>query len=114
MDLSITEADDSSGRHVITLTGSLDLASRRILDAVAANAVAAPAAATLVINMSQVNFFDSAGIGALIELAGDAEDAGVAFVLQDPSARVRRVLSISGLLDSWPIESTNLHASTDS
>jgi hypothetical protein len=40
----------------------------------------------------------------LVEVAGDAHDAGAPFALRDPSDRVMRVLTIAGLTDAWPIE----------
>jgi anti-anti-sigma factor len=104
VELSIADATDSQERHVLTLTGSLDLTSRDLLLQAAAVAMAAPGSTGLVLNLAAVNFLDSAGIGALVGLAGDAEDAGVAFALQDPSERVVRVLTISGLFDAWPLE----------
>jgi anti-anti-sigma factor len=106
MDLAIAERVDSRHRHVLSLTGSLDLSSRQVLHSSAAAALSAPETSELVLNLAGVNFLDSIGIGALVELARDAEEAGVAFALQDPSDRALRVLTISGLLDTWPIENT--------
>lgn len=45
-----------------------------------------------------------AGIGAMVELAGEATDAGIRFTLHAPSPRVQRILEVTGLLHAWPIE----------
>jgi anti-sigma B factor antagonist len=104
MDLTITENHANDGRHLISLTGALDLASRGALLDAGRVALKTQDASALVVNLAGVDFFDSSGIGAIVELAGDAEDAAIAFSLQAPSPRVLRVLEIAGLLDTWPIE----------
>jgi anti-sigma B factor antagonist len=104
VDIRVDSHDDGDGRHVLTVAGAVDIASRAaVLDAARA-ALARPGAKELVLDLEQVNFMDSSGIGALIEVGGDAQDAGIDFALRRPSARVRRVLQVTGLLDSWTIE----------
>jgi anti-sigma B factor antagonist len=104
VDLSITAERDAEGRQVLRLAGALDLSSRdRLLDT-AATVLAEGKPSGLVLDLGRVNFFDSSGIGAVVQLAGDAEDAGIGFALQRPHDRVLQVLEIAGLLDAWPIE----------
>jgi anti-sigma B factor antagonist len=102
VDLDISVDTDAAGRRLIRLTGSLDLQSRDLL--LAGAAVTSPDTRAVVVNMAEVTFIDSSGIGAMVELASDADDAGVSLSLQDPSPRVLRILEITGLLDVWPIE----------
>lgn len=90
---------------MVTVAGAVDIASRGAVLDDARAALAAPGTKQLVLDLEQVDFMDSSGIGALIEVGGDAQDAGIDFVLRRPSARVRRVLQVTGLLDSWTIES---------
>ena len=105
MDLSISEETDDAHRRVLRLVGALDLASRDLLLDAAAKALAASRPTTgLVLDLAGVSFFDSSGVGAVVQVARDAEDADAAFALQAPSQRVTRVLEVSGLLDAWPIE----------
>ena len=59
----------------------------------------------LVLDFSGVSFMDSSGLGALITLTRDGEDAGSTLVLHAPSARVMRLLDTSGLQDLWTITS---------
>ena len=105
MDLSLTEATDVPGVGVLTAAGSIDLLSREALVNAGRHLLDADGTKRLVLDLDGVTFIDSSGIGAVIELAGVATDRQCAFALRSPSARVRRVLDITGLADAWEIES---------
>lgn len=105
MEIEIAAAAEADGRVVLTVSGALDLASRDQLLVAGAEALNRDHAKALVLDLAQVSFIDSSGIGALVQLAGDAADVGRAFVIRNPSDRVRRILQITGLLDTWTIES---------
>jgi anti-sigma B factor antagonist len=51
----------------------------------------------IILELSGVQFIDSSGLRALIEVHRQASDAGRRLVLNDPSAIVNRLLDISGL-----------------
>ena len=104
MDLTITAHTDSESRTFLQLDGSLDLEScERFLKS--ARAQLADGGPELVLDLSRVTFMDSSGLGALITLGHDCEDAGSAVVLQAPSERVMRLIEISGLQEVWAIRS---------
>jgi anti-sigma B factor antagonist len=103
MELDITTTRDDN-RAVVVLRGSVDLANRDEVVAAARAALGDGSPAGLVIDLAAVSFMDSTGIGALVTLAHDSEDAGVTFSLRAPSPRVTRTLEISGLLNVWPTE----------
>lgn len=107
MDLTIDASRSDDGICVLQLVGALDLASRQLLLGAGAAALADAATKRLTIDMAGVNFFDSSGIGALVQLAGEAEDSDRGFSLRAPSSRVLRVLTIAGLLEAWPIDNPN-------
>jgi anti-anti-sigma factor len=48
---------------------------------------------------------DSTGIGALIDLAREADDHGKTFAIEEPSQRVLRILTLTGLQDAWTAQS---------
>ena len=104
MDLTITTEVNENGRWLLRLVGALDLESRVNLTALGLDALHADGCTALLLNLAEITFVDSTGIGAMVALAGDAADAGIDFGLQDPAPRVRRILQITGLLDAWPIE----------
>jgi anti-sigma B factor antagonist len=103
VDLSVTHDVDPSGRDRLTAQGSIDLASReQFLEA--GRKALRDGATTLAIDLSGVTFMDSTGIGSLVELTRDAEDGGAGIVLVSPSDRIVRLLEITGLADTWPVE----------
>jgi anti-sigma B factor antagonist len=52
---------------------------------------------TLIVDMADVTFMDSAGVNALIGALNECQTAGVELVVQAPSARVLRVLEVTRL-----------------
>lgn len=101
MDLDIVERDDDSGRAVLTVTGSVDLASRGRLLEVGHAALRREGCLGLVLDLEEVQFVDSTGVGAFVELATEAEDQGATFEIRNPSARVQRLLEVTGLAETW-------------
>ena len=53
----------------------------------------------LVLDLRRLTFIDSAGLGVLFELRGDAERAGVGFVVEATEGPVRSALETTGLGD---------------
>jgi anti-sigma B factor antagonist len=103
MNIGIEVSTDASGRSVVVVSGAIDVQSRvELIDTSRAALAGHPPA--LVLDLAAVDFIDSTGIGALIELGHDAEDAEASLVIRDPSARVRRILELTGLRDAWAVE----------
>ena len=95
MELTITRSSDEAGRDILVLDGSIDLVTRqRLLDE--GHAVL-EAGDGLTLDMAEVDFIDSTGIGALVELARAAKAKGSGVLIARSSARVARVLEFSGL-----------------
>jgi anti-anti-sigma factor len=93
------------GSFLLVLAGDLDTASaddvrRAGLDLIA-EAVADEA---VLVDLIDVPFMDSTGIGALIALQNAADEAGLKLVLLDPSKRVTQVLDITHLTDVFTVE----------
>jgi anti-sigma B factor antagonist len=107
MDLRI-DLDSEPSRQLLRLSGALDLQSKTALLDAGRSAIVAGSGGAIVLDLSEVTFIDSSGVGILVALSGDAEDAGVDFLLRDPSRRVWRILEVTGLSDRWRVE----HSST--
>jgi anti-sigma B factor antagonist len=103
MNIGIEAGTDDRGRAVLRVSGAVDIQSREAL-LTAGRAALENKAPVLVVELSDVTFLDSTGIGALVELGRDAEDAEAQFVVRDPSPRVMRILEMTGLDSAWPIE----------
>jgi anti-sigma B factor antagonist len=105
MNIAIESSTDDTGRAVVSVSGAIDLQTRvKLLEAGHEALTSTPS--RLVLDLDNVTFIDSTGIGALVELGHDATDGGGGLVLRDPSRRVMRILEISGLVDAWEVEMT--------
>lgn len=100
VDLTIAAEAADNGRTRLRLAGSVDLVSRDALMEHAREALLETPAG-LVLNLSEISFMDSAGIGTLIALSREAEDSGAGFAIEEPSQRVQRLLTLTGLHDAW-------------
>ena len=99
MELTISR-QDGADEGALALAGSIDMVSRQ--DLLDAGHQVLDAGGSLTLDMSGVDFIDSTGIGALIELAKSSEKLGRRFAVGEKSPRVRRVLEATGLDDAWP------------
>jgi anti-sigma B factor antagonist len=104
MELSIETTEDEAGRCVVTATGAIDMQSRHALIGAGEACLADDTGRALVLDLSQISFIDSTGIGALVELSRAAEEAKRDFVIREPSARVVRILQLTGLYEAWTVE----------
>ena len=57
-----------------------------------------PGSTGLRADLSALNFLDSSGIAALMQVRHDAEAAGLSFAVTDPRGAVRRSLETTGVL----------------
>jgi anti-sigma B factor antagonist len=84
-------------RKIIRLAGELDLAVADDVLALGLLALDADNVVELVLDMDDVTFLDSTGIGTLIRIRNAAIARGVELQLRGVGPRIRRVLSITGL-----------------
>ncbi|MFD8569703.1 STAS domain-containing protein [Streptomyces sp. NPDC057694] len=81
---------------VVALTGDLDYESApRLLDAL--TRVAVPDGGTLTLDLSDVRFFDSGGINALLRARVALQERGVGLAVRRLSPVVERIFRITGL-----------------
>jgi anti-sigma B factor antagonist len=96
---------DGHSERVLSVAGEIDLHRAPEIRDMALGMLDAPGCSTLALDLSEVTFIDSTTIGALVDIRNHADSSGRHLVLQRPSQRVRRILEITGLLDSFTIES---------
>ncbi|GAB7005204.1 hypothetical protein JCM18899A_26770 [Nocardioides sp. AN3] len=99
MDLSITRKDGK-----LALVGSVDLVSRQSL--VDAGKEVLDDGEPLALDLAGVDFMDSVGIGALVELSKAAASRGQRFTVAEVSPVVGRILQVTGLDGAWTAEGT--------
>ncbi|HEY2997452.1 MAG TPA: STAS domain-containing protein [Acidimicrobiales bacterium] len=97
-DIEVT-ADD--GNTVAHLAGDLDLSVRaEVVTRVTAIIEGTRAPTRLVLDLREVTFCDSSGLGALLDIRRAAADAAIAMVLRDVPPAVSRLLDLTDV-DGW-------------
>ncbi|MDT4894565.1 MAG: anti-sigma factor antagonist [Pseudonocardiales bacterium] len=94
------------GRCVVSVAGDLDIGSVPSLRRVADAELASPDCSTLVLDVRELAFLDSTGIGYWVELRTTAEALGKSFSLESVPHSVRRLLTIGGLADLFGLDET--------
>jgi anti-anti-sigma factor len=81
----------------VALVGELDMAATFKLESDVERLLAAGEVRRLVLDLEGLTFIDSAGLGALLAIRDRTQDLGIEMALTNISARVRRILDLSGL-----------------
>lgn len=94
----ITSVNRDADILTVALHGEVDvLTVDRVRQALAEAVAAAPA--QIIVDLTELSFIDSTGLGALIFGFQRARDRGITFRLAHPTRGVRQVLVLSGLLE---------------
>ena len=93
-------ADAEQGR--LTLTGEIDIALVDVVLNEAYACLAGPAVA-LEVDLGDVTFIDSSGLGALVQIRTAARDRGKSMELTRVPAAVVRLLEVTGLTAVFPM-----------
>jgi anti-anti-sigma factor len=100
-DLTI-DSEGADGRHRLSLRGELDLASAQELEEAVAR-VCAEGAREAVLDVAGLEFVDSTGLRAILNVKAVCEENHCAFYLtpgrDQIHDQVRRLLEITGLID---------------
>lgn len=95
MDLSVTHHPDTSV-SVVSVTGEVDVHSAsRLRDGLTAELSSATRA--VVVDLSEVGFLDSTGLGALVSARTAAGQQGIELPVVCASERIRKLFTITGL-----------------
>lgn len=95
MSLSISTTDHGSGKAVV-VTGEVDVSNADQLRN-AVDAALPEAQVELVVDLAEVPYIDSTGIGVLVGAAHRAQEAGKKLVVARPQSNVARVLGLLGV-----------------
>jgi anti-sigma B factor antagonist len=95
------EIDDDGDRSVVGLAGELDIDSVDEVRAAVQDRFAAGGLRALVVNLAELTFIDSSGLGLLIELRRLALSEDVAFEMVDVPSGPARVIAIAGLTETF-------------
>jgi anti-sigma B factor antagonist len=90
---------ERDGSLEVAVAGDLDMAAAFKLESAVEPALAAGDVAAVVVDLADVQFVDSAGLGALLAIRERAQDLGIDVTFARTSDPVRRILSLTGLTD---------------
>ena len=90
-------------RVVVVVTGEIEYGTAHSLRKALAE-VARDRATELVVDLANVTFMDSTGLSLLLQVQARCENDRSRLVLRRPSARVLRLLDVSGLTDLFEID----------
>jgi anti-anti-sigma factor len=93
----------AGGRHTLVLSGELDIASSPELQATMLR-LCAYGAPEIVLDVTKLEFIDSAGLQAILAAQGVCRDRGAGFMLTPAKGAVKRVFELSGMLDVLPFQ----------
>jgi anti-sigma B factor antagonist len=96
----------NGGRHDLRVPAEVDLNTVTEIEQRATHALTDPAVRLLTIDLSNVTFIDSTGIGTLIRVRLNAEEHHKQLVLARPSPTVLRLLAITALTAAFTIDDT--------
>lgn len=94
----VTNLDHDDRTATVSLRGEVDVLTVDQVRVALSEALAARPL-EIVVDLSDLTFIDSTGLGALIFGFQRARDAGVRFRLAHPTRAVRQTLVLSGLLE---------------
>ena len=89
---------ENPGVVTLRLSGSLDEADVTPTIRTARELLRPAGVHSLVVDLAEVGFVDSSGLGLLVSLRQLAEDRGASFVLRAVPERVTRLLELTGLM----------------
>lgn len=95
---------DPDGAIVLSLPREVDAATVDPVSRSARELLREPGVHTLVVDMNDVEFLDSLGLGLLVNLRELADDRGASMSLRNVPARAARIIELTGLLDHLPAE----------
>jgi anti-sigma B factor antagonist len=101
-DFSEIDVSYSGSEAVITLTGELDLSNAPTLHECLLEA-SSGGADTIEVDIARLTFIDSTGLGVLVAAQKRLKSNGGSLVISGPTARVMRVLAVSGLTSYFTI-----------
>jgi anti-sigma B factor antagonist len=81
----------------IVVSGEIDLATAADLKEAGLRALADPACRSLILDLSEVAFMDSTGLGSLVDLRNAARSEQSPIRLHHPSPRVLEVLKLTSM-----------------
>jgi anti-sigma B factor antagonist len=101
--LDLTRRPDGDGRDILRVAGDVDLATAPRLVRAAEEWLDSGSPGPVRLDLSEVTFLDSTGIGALLSIRNAATAAGTRVEVLERSSAVERVLSLAGVAELFVV-----------
>jgi anti-sigma B factor antagonist len=95
------------------LAGAFDMAATFTVEPALEQALEEPGVSALTLDLSELSFIDSTGVGVLFRLESEARTRGVALSIVPGPREVQRVFELAGLTDVLPFAGAGLHLDDD-
>lgn len=96
MSLDISTTTTTEGARLVSVSGEVDVSNApELRDAI--GAALSDGVSSVSVDISDVSYIDSTGIGVLVGAAHRAVDEGVTFSVAHPQRNVARILSLLGM-----------------
>jgi anti-sigma B factor antagonist len=95
--LRVTVEESAAGQLVVALDGELDLATVPEVIGAVTRVLASGQVSELVVDVDRLEFLDSSGVHALVQVCQAARLQGATFTVRRPRPLVARVLSVAGV-----------------
>jgi anti-anti-sigma factor len=99
-DLTV-RSERQDDRVSVSVGGELDLGTVGRLEDTVADQLTAGRVAELVVNLADVTFLDSSGLGALLRIRQATQDAGGRLTITEVAPGPARVIAIAGLSETF-------------
>ena len=109
LDVAVSAGDDRE--RVVTLSGELDAATARDVRESLTELIATAPGTVVVLDLHELEFIDSTGLGLLVGAQKQARDVGRDLVLGSPRRPVYRALEVAGLVDLFDIRPNRVNGS---
>jgi anti-anti-sigma factor len=107
------QSHSEGDRHTLLLTGELDIATAPELEA-RAQELCARSATELVIDLSELEFIDSAGLNAILRVRTLCQEHMCEFCLTPGARPVQRLFELTRLIDRLPFRKSRHRPEQDS
>lgn len=97
---------ESEGRDIVRVNGDIDAYSTGELKKFMIDLISRTEKSTLVIDMSNVPYVDSAGLGMLVSILRESKSAGKSLVLASMKPNVKRIFELTRLDKVFTITDT--------
>ena len=90
------------GRTTVALRGEFDMSATFTVEPALEEALKTPGLEALTLDLGELTFIDSTGVGVLLRVHEETEQRGIELAIEPGPPEVQRVFAVAGLTDVLP------------